>query len=85
MKQFQVTVNTWEEASIDYRITLDADSEEKARDMVNKAIKRDGTAFIEFSCDKEQIMDTIVLDSEVEMIETIVEVTNIGDKHEDHF
>lgn len=85
MRQYQITINVLEKASIDYIVTIDANSEDEARDMVNNAINRDGTAFIEFPWDKEQIADSAAIDGEIEKIDTIVEVVNKGDEYENHF
>ena len=85
MKKFEITVNTWEEASIDYVIYVDALSEEEAERIVEEAIENDGTAFIQFNAESESIIDTVLLDSEVECVDNVKEIIDKGDKYEDHF
>ena len=79
MKKFELVVNVYEEASIDYTIIVEANSEREAQDIVEKAIKEDGTAFIQFDCVEEKIIDSVKIDGEdgeVDSVREIIEENN---------
>ncbi len=85
MKQFEVTVNVTEYATIDYTILIDANDANEAKIAVNRAIKRDGTAFNEFLSSNELIIDTYPIDGEEEVIDSVVESLKKEDDCENNF
>ena len=69
MSRFKVPVISTERAVIEYTADVEASSKEEAIEKVKNAIERDGTAFIEFDCIKEKILETFQIDGQSECID----------------
>jgi len=86
MAKFEVTVNVIEEASIDYTIVVDARDIGSAIKKVEKAIKKDGTAFMQYDASSETIIDTFGIDGEKEEVVDARKIEDdTGDDSENHF
>ena len=87
MKKIKVVVTAVETAEIEYTTIVEANSKEEAEAFVEKAIERDGTAFIEFDCVNEFIVDSFKIDGEKEVVnkDLTEECYTEGDDSENHF
>ena len=68
MKKFDVIIESTEEAVIIYTASVEANDKEEAKRLVEEAIERDGTAFMEFDCTNEMIADSFKIEGNVESI-----------------
>ncbi len=85
MKRFYVTVSVWEDTFIDYTVIVNSNTEENAQLAVEKAIKKDGTAFLKFDVIDELIVETKSIEGEKEEVSSVRELSRKGDIHENHF
>jgi len=66
---YEVTVETTEEATIQYIAIVEADTPEHAIEKVKSSIKEDGTAFVQHECIETRVVDTQKMDQYSESVE----------------